>query len=434
MRRNTGLRRKIRTAFVLQVAAISFATVLGVYGAAMVLENVLIKHALQDEATHYWELLHSNPNAAPPDTYNMSAYLLRAGQGVETLPEKIREMDAGFYHRENSFSDDLIYVEQAEIGKLYLIFHQEQVGRLAFLFGFVPLIVVLLIIYITTWLTYRASRHALSPVIGLANVVRTWDPKKPDLEALDPDNLSSDLDGDVETLARALHGFATRIESFVERERNFTRDASHELRSPLTVLKVAADVLVEEEGQSPFARRAAIRIKRSVREMEALIESFLILAREGDTGLPEEDFVVNNVVRDEVERAELLLENTPVQLSLQEDHAFALHASPKVLSVLLGNLLRNACTYTDAGRVIVSIGADFVRIEDTGVGMNAEELGKIFTPYFRAGRSSRGGNGIGLTIVKRLSDRFGWKLDIQSQLGVGTIVTVQFPRPQPVDA
>lgn len=430
---NNGLRRKIRTAFVLQIAAISFATVLGVYGAAMVLENVLIKHTLQAEAMHYWKILRTNPMADPPDTYNMSAYLLRSGQNKVVLPEKIRDMNPGFYHRENASGDDLIYVEQGDRGQLYLIFHQEQVGRLAFLFGFIPLTIVLLIIYLTTWLTYRVSRHALSPVIGLANVVRAWDPKNPDLQALEPERLSSDLDGDVETLARALHGFATRIESFVERERNFTRDVSHELRSPLTVLKVAADVLLEEEGQSPFARRAAMRIKRSVREMEALIESFLILAREGDTGLPEEDFVVNNVVRDEVERAELLLENTPVRLSLQEDHVFALHASPRVLSVLLSNLLRNACSYTDVGRVHVTVGIDFVRIEDTGIGMNAEDLEKVFTPYFRAGRNRRGGNGIGLTIVKRLSDRFGWKLNIHSQLNVGTSVTVQFSRPQAVD-
>ncbi len=80
----------------------------------------------------------------------------------------------------------LVLVSDGPPGRLYLVFNQEQVGKLAFMFGFVPLIVVLVIIYLTTWLTYRASRRALSPVIALAKAVRDWDPKHPDLAALDP--------------------------------------------------------------------------------------------------------------------------------------------------------------------------------------------------------------------------------------------------------
>jgi len=433
MRLRTGIRRKLWVVFVLQVAAISFATILGVYGAATVLEDVLIRRALSGEAEFFWQRQLREPNASVPETNNMTAYLVRAEGDRERLPVPLRQLPAGYHRVAGDAGEIVAFVSEGPTGRLYLVFNQEQVGRLAFLFGFVPLIVVLIIIYITTWLTYRASRRALSPIIALAKVVRDWDPKQPDLKAIDPGQLSRDPDGDVETLAGALHGFASRIEEFVERERNFTRDASHELRSPLTVIKVAAEVLQEEE-LSPFAHRTLARIERSARDMEALMEALLLLARESDTGLPEEEFFANDVVREEVERAQPLVAGRPIELRIEEPGSFLLNASERVFAVMVGNLVRNACLYTEHGVVSVIVGPDFVTVQDSGIGMSDEEVAQAFQAYFRGGRSQRGGHGVGLTIVKRLSDRFGWPVSISSELGIGTNVTIRFPQARPLPA
>jgi signal transduction histidine kinase len=276
------------------------------------------------------------------------------------------------------------------------------------------------------------SRRAISPVIWLANAVRSLDPKKPDFTVLEPQNLPGDADGDVQVLASALHGFASRLEEFVERERNFTRDASHELRSPITVIKVAADVLLADGELSNFGERSVKRIQRAVRDMEALIEAFLILAREGDVGLPEENFVVGEVVEGEIDRAEALVEGRPVSVQLVREGDFVLHAPPKVLAVMLSNLLRNACLYTEQGTVTATVGRDFVRIEDTGVGMSEEDLANAFQPFFRGKGAGKGGHGVGLTIVRRLADRFRWPVELKSKLGVGTSATIRFPNPQPL--
>jgi len=429
MRLRTGIRRKLWVVFVLQVAAISFATILGVYGAATVLEDVLIRRALTGEAAFYWQRLARDPQAPVPLTNNMTGYLVHGEQERAQLPSVLRELTPGYHRVAGDAGEIVVFVSDGSAGRLYLVFNQEQVGRLAFLFGFVPLILVLIIIYITTWLTYRASRRALSPVIALAKVVRDWDPKQPNLAALDP-GTSQNHDGDVETLARALHGFASRIEDFVERERNFTRDASHELRSPLTVIKVAAEVLQEEE-LSPFAHRTLARIERSARDMEALMEALLLLARESDTGLPEEEFLANDIAREEVERAQPLVAGRPIDLRIEEEGSFLLNASPRVFAVMVGNLVRNACLYTEYGEVCVSVGNDFVQVQDSGIGMSDEEVAQAFQAYFRGGRSQRGGHGVGLTIVKRLSDRFAWPVEIASELGIGTTVTIRFPLAQP---
>ena len=82
----TGLRRKIWVAFILQAAAISFAAVLGVYGASAVLKHVLIQQALQEEAGHYWQRMKADPTAQVPDTYNMTGFLVPAGGSKDSLP------------------------------------------------------------------------------------------------------------------------------------------------------------------------------------------------------------------------------------------------------------------------------------------------------------------------------------------------------------
>jgi signal transduction histidine kinase len=169
---------------------------------------------------------------------------------------------------------------------------------------------------------------------------------------------------------------------------------------------------------------------RAVRDMESLIESFLILARESESGLPEVEFSVNDVVYDEIERAQPLCEGKPVHIVREERAHLALRSSQRALSVLIGNLIRNACQYTERGRVAVSIEPDRVVVADTGVGMSEEELARAFVSFFRGGQGRGTGHGIGLTIVKRLADRFGWEVGMSSQQGVGTRVSVVFPDTQ----
>ncbi len=421
--RPPGLRGRLWVTYVIQVLVISAATALSVYGAYLVLRDVLIERALVEEAVYYRKRFAEDPAASLPDTYNMQSYLARddAESGV---PAHLRGLKPGYH----AVGRDLVYVSDGAPGRLFLVFAQQQVERLALWFGFLPLVLVLGAIYLMTWTSYRATRRAVSPLIWLANQVRDIDPKTHSLEMIDPDNLPPDADAEVRQLTGAIHGYASRLEEFVERERNFTRDASHELRSPLTVIKVAADVLADDETQSPFNRRSLERIKRATRDMEALIEAFLILAREGDVGLPEEDFNIASLVDDEVERAQDLVSGKPVTVNAVHQARFDLHAPPRVVAVMLSNLLRNACAYTEQGAVTVTVGERSVQIDDTGVGMSAEEVANAFQPFFRGRGTGKGGHGVGLTIVKRLSDRFGWPIELASEAGVGTRATIRFPK------
>ena len=431
---SSGLRRKIWVAFILQVAAISFATVLGVYGASAVLKDVLIQRALTDEARHFWAQRALNPGLGLPNTYNMHGYLVAPGEteASAALPMQLRGLTPGYHSLQGVEGGSLVLVEEHPDGRLYLLFDQQQVEALAFFFGAVPLAFVLMVIYVIAFFTYRISRRAVSPVIWLSGIVQRWDPKKPDVDSLTPAALPVDVEGEVLVLANALHEFGSRIGQFVERERDFTRDASHELRTPLTVVRMACDLLLADGDLERHAARSVQRIKSAARDMEALIESFLILAREGDTGLPEEDFVVNDIVRDEVDKLLPLVEGRPVELIIDNAGAFAVHGPSRAFAVVLANLVRNSVLYTEEGSVTVRVEADRVCVEDTGPGMTAEELSRIYEPFFRGGERKRDGHGIGLTIVRRLSERFGWPVSFESTPGVGTCACITIPNPQPV--
>jgi signal transduction histidine kinase len=423
-----GLRRKIWVAFILQMIAISFAAVLGVYAAATVIEDVLAKRVLRHDADYFLDQLAADPSAPAPDTYFVRGYLQRSGTDPADVPARFRGLGPGF-HRRGGQQSDVIYVADSPAGRVYVGLDASRTHTLVLLSGLVLCGIIIAIVYLTTWMTYRASRRALSPVIALANAVRDWDPKHPDLDALLPENLPVRADGDVESLAYALHGFAARLEEFVERERAFTRDASHELRTPLTVIKASADMLLEDDVE-PYTQRAAQRILRAVRDMESLMESFLILARESEGGLPEEEFSINDAVREQIEQAQPLCKGKPVHILREERAELVLYSSARAFGVLIGNLIRNACQYTERGRVTVTVQDDRVIVRDTGVGMSAEEQKRAFVSFFRGDQGRGNGHGIGLTIVKRLADRFGWEVSMSSEQGVGTTVTVVFPDTQ----
>jgi len=434
MARYASIGHRFWVMFSLWVAAISVVIALGVYALMSSVQQAIARQELEREAAYFSAQLARNPHAALPDTWLIRGYRDAPGESQATLPENLRGLMPGFHQiRQDDGTTGTVLVSDDARGRLYLLFNHDRPNRGVTLFGLIPVVLVVLIIYLATWLTYRASRKALSPVIALARVVRRWNPDHPEPELLAPGNLPAASDSDVEVLVTALYNFANRLEAFVERERNFTRDASHELRTPLTVMKVAVDVLADED-MSPFAQRSLARIRRSVREMEALIETFLVLARESDTGLRDEDFLANDVIAAEVARYRELLAGKPVELKLAEHARFALHAPPRVFAVMVGNLLRNACLYTEHGSVTVEVEADNVRVVDTGSGMNEEDIERAFQAFYRGSRTGGKGHGIGLAIVRRIADRYGWEVTLESTLGQGTIAIARFPAAQPPDA
>lgn len=419
-----GLPRKIRIVFILQAVLASLGILLGAWLVSLVIKHSLVSSALQEEATYFWDLHAASPAQPPPNTRNIRGYLLETGQSALSLPPNLRTLAPGFH--ELKADDQLVLVDAREEGQLYLVFLRSRAEMLAFWFGIVPVLLTLLAVYGASWITYRASTRLVSPVNWLARRVSRWNPGHPEASDLAPDKLPADMQGETRQLAAALHSLATRVTAHVARERNFTRDASHELRTPLTVIRVASDMALGDQDMTPRLRRGLHRIQRAGRDMEAVIDAFLILAREADVEPQIELFDVNEIVRYEVDNARELIAGRPVEIHLHSEAPVQLHAPPRVLQVVVSNLLRNACSYTDEGRIDVDVLDDRVVVRDTGIGMSAEALSRAFEPFYRAEPSRPQGTGLGLSIVRRLCDRFGWKIALTSEPGVGTQATIVY--------
>jgi len=419
-----GIRQRLVRAFLLQTLLISVTAVVGVYAAGTMIRDVLITRALEEEAEYFWQRRQADPAFALPATRNLTGYLDADGYQV---PTSLQPYSAGFHDLPTEAEFTTLFVSTQDGERLYLLFDGERVGRLALYFGLLPLALVLIALYLAGWVTWRLTGRAISPLIWLAREVDRFDPDPKAQNLLDIDQMPAGTDREVLTLATALNNLNRRINDFVVREHQFTRDASHELRSPLTVIKIAADMLLSEQELSEQACNSVRRIRRNADDMEDLMEALLLLARESDLGLSVDEICINDILEEEVERVRLALGDKPVTIEVRHDCRLLFDASAKALAMLFGNLLRNAANYTEQGGVQVTVDRSGVTIEDSGVGMSEEQLQRAFTPYYRAPGATRAGHGVGLSIVKRLSDRFHWPLQMDSETGRGTRVRVEFP-------
>lgn len=425
---HSTLKSKLSRKMTLQACLIGLVAVLSIGFASVVLEQFLVREALKSEAQHFWSAYEANQAFQAPNTANLKGYLTLENSD-DGLPEALKGYGLGFQKMHGQTAHSLMYTSERYGMRLYLLFDGKSVLRLALFFGIFPLSIVLLLIYLTAWWIYRESNYLLSPIVWLANKFDHFDPAHPDGNLTDLSDIPGDVDWEVEKLVSSFSAYSRRIKRFVERERAFTRDASHEFRTPLTVIKMASDLLLAEQDLDDFSKKYVSRIKWSARDMEELIDAFLILARETDKEFEDEHTVVANIVDREIKNAEIYLDKKPVSINIDEQYPLELFTARKVISIVLGNLIRNAVLYTNEGSVTVVIKEYSVAIVDTGIGMDEEQIKKIFQPYYRAdqdGKTKRKGYGVGLTIVKRLSNRFNWLVQVNSEVGVGTKVEVFF--------
>lgn len=422
-----GLPRKIRIVFIVQALLVTLAVGIGAWVVSILAKQALFRELLREDAAYYWDSYAQDPATAPPNTRRVRG--LRVDAGLAGTPGStghlpLETLAPGFHDLgDNGW---LVWVDDGPGGRLYLMYDRRHARTLIWWIAVLPVLLTLLAIYLSSWYAYRASRDLIVPVNELARQVARWDPSDPDPEALDPERLGIRSKGETRQLAQALSGMARRVGEHIRREHDFTRDASHELRTPLTVMRVAADMALADPALSQRTRRALQRIARAGVDMEGVIESQLLLARESRSNAQLQQVDVARLVADELEKARESVLERPVELRLDVTASPVLDTSERALRVAVGHLIENACQYTARGEVLLQLDADSLTITDTGVGMGSDELIRAFEPFFRANPDASTGPGLGLSIVRRLCERFGWTITLESQPGQGTRAVLGF--------
>jgi signal transduction histidine kinase len=207
-----------------------------------------------------------------------------------------------------------------------------------------------------------------------------------------------------------------RLRGFMVRERQFTANASHELRTPVTVIRGASELLEAQIGdREPALRKPLARIQRAVAAMEETIEVFLALARETELTELAGECCPAEIAAEVVEQHRRLLEDRPVAVVVQVPESLRIEAPPRALAIVLGNLVANAFRRTLRGSVTLKWQDEHLEVVDTGPGIPEHLADNATERHLSSGH----GYGLGLSIVTALCERFGWRLELVGAPGTG---------------
>jgi signal transduction histidine kinase len=227
-------------------------------------------------------------------------------------------------------------------------------------------------------------------------------------------------------IADAMNDYLRRNDRFVEREHAFIDNASHELRTPIAVIAGAAEVALDNGSLPGAVALQLTRIRHAARDMEQLITLLLVLAKDpARLADISEHVALDELLPRIVDDHRHLCRNKLLTVRIEDLPACTLNAPAHIVRAALGNLLRNAIENSDRGEIVLSLDAEGkVSIQDPGRGMSAEEVSEIYSRLARGG--ARNDAGIGLALIGRLCEHLHWVLNIQSEVGLGSRVTLDF--------
>jgi len=233
----------------------------------------------------------------------------------------------------------------------------------------------------------------------------------------------------------SINGLLERIRLLLDQQRRFIADAAHELRTPITALSLQAENL-EPVPLSAEGRDRLASLRKGMRRTKHLLDQLLALARQ-ETTLAEtaEPIALDQLAKEVV--ADLLPEAArgSVDLGFALVEPIVAWGQPVMIRTVMRNLIDNAVRFTPSGgHVDIGIyregGAAVLQVEDTGPGIPAGDLDRIFEPFFRGSRPAEDGTGLGLSIVKRIVERLHGSVLLENRSDAGETglrATVRFP-------
>lgn len=267
-------------------------------------------------------------------------------------------------------------------------------------------------------------RRVIDPVIRLAGQVRGRD----SMHGLAPPLAPEYGDDELGQLAGAFDQAFGQLRRAIERERLFTSDVSHELRTPLMIVGTSAELLLRGE-LSGRARRQVERIAKAAGEMRALVEVFLQLARaQAAPAAPEAAVSLAAMAAEqgEVWGPEITARGLAFVVVSEAAMPGVWHAT--LLRAVMGNLLRNASHYTERGQIRLILDAGGFRVEDSGPGIAADERERLFDSFVRGSAARGEGLGLGLSLVRRICEQQGWRIEAHNLAGGGSCFSVRLGR------
>ncbi|MGB9780471.1 ATP-binding protein [Caldanaerobacter sp.] len=334
----------------------------------------------------------------------------------------------------DEFDKDLVYLN-TKFKKDNSIFYIQVVKDMKNEYAFLKLLFILMFfadgagILISFVTGYLVTKRALKPVDYMIKEVKEIDAKR----------LSKRLkvygkEDELVRLAKTFNDMLDRLEESFARQNRFVSDASHELRTPISIIKGYIDMLDRWGKEDKEILEEGIKaIKKQTLEMENLVEKLLFLARGDDRSikLEKDTFDLKEMAEEVIAEIKLIYEDKDILL---KGESVNIKADKRLIKELLRILVDNAAKYTlKDGRIEIEIGNSdraYIKVRDNGIGIPEEELPHIFERFYRIDKArskETGGTGLGLSIAKWIVEEHGGEIHVRSKVGEGSEFTVLFP-------
>jgi signal transduction histidine kinase len=416
------LRSRIVLTFLLLGTLLSALFAISTLALQNYLEDQLIGETLAQELNDYVSQLRLDPSVVEPFYTRIQGYITRPGDPNRTVSTEVRDLPSGVHDVKISGGVFKAAIRKEEDLWAFLIYDVSDNQRIKKQLLFALVGVVLVFSVLSFMLGAWSSRHVMKPVTDLAARLDTLS------EESKPERLSEYFaDDEVGQLAAALDSYADRLHHLVERDREFNADVSHELRSPLTVITGATELLLAQPDLEPKVRTRLLRIARAARQSADITTALLHLVR-AEQGIDKDSTAhdVGRIVNEVVHLYEPLVGNKQLALRVEEEDRLSVIAPESVVAVTVGNLIGNAMRYTSEGEVVITIGTGRVKVEDTGPGIPDEDLERVFERHYRGQNNTGKGSGLGLAIVKRLCELYGWSIHFSNREKGGLRAELRF--------
>src|SRR4029453_18789799 len=309
-----------------------------------------------------------------------------------------------------------VLVRDGDFGRLYITYdvttyaRQETIALLVLALG------VGAIVTVAAFAAAGCSRRLAGPVRALADPLPQIDPGQRHVR------IGAQFAGnELEPIARSIDTFMERLDGFVEREQSFTATASHELRTPLAVMRGAVELLETQIVGRPGAGKALARIQRAVREMTEFTDALLALSREQQAAAASETTCdVNAVLARVVEDQRSVSPGKRILLEIEGAESLRVTAPESMVAMTIGNLVRKAVQHGTGADVVCRRSGRALPGSNTGT-LPADSLAtapRRFTTH-------PGGHGMGLYLVRRICERYGWAICLEDGVE-GVRATVGF--------
>lgn len=277
------------------------------------------------------------------------------------------------------------------------------------------------------------AARALAPVQRLVVAMRSTGPGELDRRV----TVGASQD-EIAELARSFNELVARLEQAFSAQRNFIANASHELRTPLTTISGQLEVLLMRERDTAEYQAALRSVLDDTRALNRLADRLLMLAQ-AETASTASTFAPIRMdemlwsARHEVQRIDERYKVLVLIDEVEDEVDVTVNGNEALLRSLVYNLMDNACKYSDdhCARVTLSGAGDsvMVQVDNTGPGIATENQGRIFEPFYRANNTGGAkGHGIGLSLVKRITELHGGTISLRSDVGQGASFRVTLPK------